>query len=70
MRKVPSCSKEDNDVWIWDALNAKPRAEWILATALWRCLLPFMCDAQVADRAAPFARLAALHSGFTACPPN
>ena len=26
--------------------------------------------AQVADRAAPFARLAALHSGFTACPPN
>ena len=25
---------------------------------------------QVADRAASFARLAALHSGFTACPPN
>ena len=70
MRKVSSCTKEDNDVWIGNALNAKSGAERILAAALWCCLLPFMCNAQVADRAAPLASLAALHSGFTACPPN
>ena len=66
VREVSSCTKEDNDVWVRNALNAKSRAERILSAALWCCLFPFMCNAQVADRAAPFASLAALHSGFTA----
>jgi hypothetical protein len=68
--EITSGTKEDNDIWIGDAFNAETRAKWVFAAALWCRLLPLPCNAKVADRSAAFARLSALHSGFTACPPN